>query len=113
MCQGSNKTIVPPGPVFLSQAHDQSFQLCINRRAAEGLSLLGAVELLGNQFAVPGENRVGFDNRSNLFECLFSELLADLGEGLRSPSVNRTRPVIWLRRMRFSITRYSLRSRIS
>ena len=28
---------------------------------------------------------------------------------VRSPSVNRTRPVIWWRRMRFSITRYSLR----
>ena len=29
---------------------------------------------------------------------------------LRSLSVNRTRPVIWLRRRRFSVTKYSLRS---
>jgi hypothetical protein len=30
---------------------------------------------------VPGENRIRFDNRGNLFECLLAELYTDLGEG--------------------------------
>jgi hypothetical protein len=49
--------------------------------AAEGLSLLGAIKLLGHQFAVPGENRIRFDHRGQLFECLLAKLYTDLGEG--------------------------------
>jgi hypothetical protein len=50
----------------------------MNRRASWPLSLLGAVKLLGNQFPVPGKNRVGFDNRRHLHQRLLAQLLADL-----------------------------------
>jgi hypothetical protein len=42
---------------------------------------LGAVKLLGDQLAVPAENRVGFDDLRHFLQGLLPQLLAQLGQG--------------------------------
>ena len=63
-------------------AHHQVLHFPVDRGATGRFALLGAVKLLGDQFAVPAKNRVGFDDRGHFPQGLFTELLADLGEGL-------------------------------
>jgi hypothetical protein len=48
-------------------------------RAPERLTLLGAIELLCDELAVPGKARVRFDEMCDLFQSLLSELFAHLG----------------------------------
>src|SRR5205807_2966473 len=52
------------------------------RGAPWGLALCGAVELLGHKFAVPAQNRIGFDNVGDFLQRLLAELLADLCQSL-------------------------------
>ena len=46
------------------------------------LALLRAVKLLGHEFAVPAENRVGLDDGGHFLQGLLPQLLANLGQGL-------------------------------
>jgi len=69
----------------------------------------GAVKLLGHELTMPAKYRVGLDDGGHFLQGLLPQLLAMSARALRSPSLNRTRPLIWLRRMRFSVTKYSLR----
>jgi hypothetical protein len=45
------------------------------------LPLLGAVELLGDQCAVPAEHRLGLDDLGHALEGLLAQLLANLSQG--------------------------------
>src|SRR6266851_1200090 len=51
-------------------------------RTPWGLALLGAVKLLCDQCAMPGEDGVRFDDFRHFRQRLLPQLLADLGEGL-------------------------------
>ena len=42
--------------------------------------MLGTVELFDHVLSVPGENRVGFSNTSDLPQCLSSQTLSDLSK---------------------------------
>jgi hypothetical protein len=42
--------------------------------------MLRAVKLLGDQFAMPRQDGVRCDDRGDFFQCLFTELLTDLGQ---------------------------------
>src|SRR5262249_25710969 len=64
--EGADDPIVAPGTILLSHAHDQGLQLWINGGTPWGLALCRAVKLLGHQFAVPAENRVGLDDRGHV-----------------------------------------------
>lgn len=64
----------------MSHADNQGLQLCSDLRTPKGLALLGTIELLGHQLAVPSENRVGCDDAGDLPQRLLAQLLANLGQ---------------------------------
>ena len=80
--QGADNAVIAPGTILLRQTHHQGLQLLVDRGAAGSLALLGTVKLLGDELAVPAENRVGFDDRRHFRQGLLPQLLANLGEGL-------------------------------
>lgn len=108
--QGADNAIIAPGTVLLRHAHYQVLHFLVDRGTTGRFALLGAVKLLGDQFAVPAKNRVGLDDGGHFLQGLLPNLWPMAASVMRSPSFNRTRPLSWLRRIRFSVTRYSLRS---
>src|SRR5467141_1144363 len=78
--QGTDKTVIAPGAVFLGHADDQSLELGGNFGTAWGLSLGRTVTLLGDEFPVPGEDGGGFDDGRHCLERLFAQLVADFGQ---------------------------------
>jgi hypothetical protein len=60
----------------------QCLQIRSNFGAAWGLPLCGAIKLLGDQFTVPAENGLGFDDIGDFLQSLLPQLLADLRQGL-------------------------------
>jgi hypothetical protein len=55
--QSSDDPVVAPRAILLRDAHHQGFQLLVNLRPPHRLTLLRAITLLGDQCAVPAENR--------------------------------------------------------
>ena len=69
--QGPHNAIIAPRAVLLCHTHHQGLQPVVDRGAAPSLALLGAIKLLGREFAVPAENRIGCDNLGDFFQaCL-------------------------------------------
>ena len=79
--QGADDPVIAPGAILLSHAHDQRLQLRGDPGAPRGLTLHGAVKLLGHELAVPAEHRVRLDDRGHVLQGLLTQLLADVGEG--------------------------------
>src|SRR5262247_2364120 len=79
--QGADDPVVAPGAILLGDADNQCFELLVDRGTAWSLPALGAVELLGDQCAVPAENRLGLNDLGHFLEGLLAQLLADDGEG--------------------------------
>jgi hypothetical protein len=46
------------------------------------LTLIGAIELLGDQLAMPAQNRVGLGSLRDFFSRLLAQFLTNLGQGL-------------------------------
>src|SRR5205085_10505214 len=63
---------IAPSAVLIRQAHDQRLNL-IRRPRSSGAPLLAAVVLLRDQTAVPGQQRLGRDDRAQLDQDLPSE----------------------------------------
>src|SRR6266850_2271372 len=80
--QGSHDAVIAPRAILLRHAHHQGLQLCRDLRASKRLALLGTIELLGHQLAVPREDRVGCDDAGDLRQRLLAQLLSNLGQGL-------------------------------
>ena len=80
--QSADDPVVAPGALLPRHAHHQGLDLLVDRGAAGGLVLLGSVKLLGHELVVPAENRGGLDNLSDFLQSLFTELLADVRQGL-------------------------------
>src|SRR5262249_26284955 len=70
------------GAILLGDADNQCFELPVDGGTAWRLPLLGAVKLLGHEFAMPAENCLGLNDLSHSLEGLLAQLLADHGEGL-------------------------------
>jgi hypothetical protein len=68
--------------MLLGYADNERFERLADLRTTWGLPLLGAVQLLGDQCAVPGTNRVGFDRGGDFRSRLLPQLFPDLGQGL-------------------------------
>ena len=85
MGQDTSDPIITPRAVLLGHADHQGLQLVIHFGAPGGLTLRGAIGLLGDQLAVPREDGVGCDDCGHLGQCLLSQPLPDLGEGLALP----------------------------
>ena len=63
---------IAPGAVLIRQAHDQLLNL-LRRPRSSGAPFLAAVVLLRDQTAVPGQQRLGRDDRAQLDQHLPSE----------------------------------------
>src|SRR5262249_48246784 len=76
--QSANDPVVAPGAFLLCHTHDQGLKLLVDHGAAGRFALVGTVELLSDERAVPAKNRVRFDDMSDLFQCLLAQLFAKL-----------------------------------
>jgi len=72
--------IVTPAFVLLSHADDQRFHFTTQAGTTGIRAVPRAVELAGDQPAIPGEDGFGFRNTSHFCEPLPAEPLADFGE---------------------------------
>ena len=85
--------IVTPAFVLLSHADDQCFRFRAHAGPSRIGAVLRAVELAGDQKAIPGEDGFGFRNTSHLRQPLPAEPLADFGErralGIGKPDLTR------------------------
>jgi hypothetical protein len=52
----------------------------VDAGASKRLALLGAVGLLHDERAMPGKDRIRFNETGHLLQCLLAQLLADLGQ---------------------------------
>src|SRR5881397_2070802 len=80
--QGADDPVIAPGAILLGHANDQRLQLLVDHGATRSLTLFGAVKLLRHELAVPAEDRVRLDDSGHLRQCLFAQLLTNLGQGL-------------------------------
>jgi hypothetical protein len=80
MGQGADDTVIAPRAVLLGHAYHEGLQLLVNLRAAWSLALLGAIEFLSDELAVPGKNGLGCNDRRHLLQRLLAQLLANLGQ---------------------------------
>jgi hypothetical protein len=78
--QRTHDAIIPPRAILAGHPHHQVFALLIKARTAHGLIELGTRTLLVHACAVPSQDSVGLGNRGKLFQDLFVQLLAELGE---------------------------------
>ena len=78
--QGADDPVIAPGAIFLRHTHDQGLQLRVDHGAAWGLTLRGAVKLLGHKRTVPAKNRAGLDDGGHFLGGLLTEFLANLGQ---------------------------------
>lgn len=67
---GTRNAIVTPGQVLSRHLHDKFSDFAADRRTAGILPALGAVELAGDQPAIPGQNGVGLGHAGDLLERL-------------------------------------------
>ena len=66
--QCSYNPVVAAAGVLASQANHQILDLWTGARPARRAALLGAVEFLSHQSAIPGENGIGFGEARNLLQ---------------------------------------------
>jgi hypothetical protein len=80
--QSADDAVIPPRAVLSGHPHHEVFDLLVDARAANGLVELGTITLLGHERAVPSQDSVGLGHHRYLFQRLFAQLLAKLGECL-------------------------------
>jgi hypothetical protein len=62
--------------------YHQRFHCLVDRGTAGRLPLLGTIDLLRHEFAVPGQDGVGLDDGGHVFEGFLPQLLADRSQRL-------------------------------
>ena len=72
--------------------------------------MAGSIELAGHQFGMPTKDCIRFDDRRNGLQRLSSELLTDCGKLSPFFVLESKLTFFFDRSIRFSVTRYSLRS---
>ena len=70
--QCSYHPVITPAGVLASQANHQILDLWTGARPARRAALLGAVEFLSHQSAIPGENGIGFGEARDLLQSFAS-----------------------------------------
>jgi hypothetical protein len=70
--QRSHNPVIPPAGVLASQANHQILDLCTGARPARRAALLGAIEFLSHQLAIPGKNGIGSGEARNLLQSFAS-----------------------------------------
>src|SRR4051812_28418524 len=79
--ESAGNAIVAPTSVLLGHAEDQRFDFRADARTTQVGAMLRAVELAGDQTAIPGEDGLRFRNTGHLREILSPQPLANSGEG--------------------------------
>jgi hypothetical protein len=98
--QRTADSILAPAGILSRHSRHQSFQFRGNRWATRILPVFGAVELLGDQFPIPTQDRIRFGDAGDLPEQFASQSLPDFGEGyerapLHNASTRRSGPNVW------------------
>ena len=78
--ESAGNAIVTPAFVLLGHAEDQRFEFRADAGTSRVGAMLRAVELAGDQTAIPGEDGFRFRNTGHLRQTLPPEPLADFGE---------------------------------
>jgi hypothetical protein len=79
--QSAGEAVVAPARIIPGEAQDELFELGIEERAASSRAApFTAIELGGDEAAVPGEDGLGLDDGGDVREGLLTELVAELGE---------------------------------
>ena len=78
--EGAGDSIVAPTAVLLGHAYDQRLDLRADSRPSRIGAMLGSIELVGYQAAVPGENGFGFGDTGDLGKELTPKAFADLSQ---------------------------------
>jgi len=78
--EGAGEPIVPPTAVLLSHSDDQRLDLGADSRPSRIRAMLGAVELAGDQTAIPAENRFGFRDTGHLGKKLPPKAFANVSQ---------------------------------
>src|SRR5206468_6876719 len=68
--EGADNPIIAPGVILPRHADYQRFEFWVDCGTSGCLTPLRTVKLLRNKFAVPGENRVGFDDIGHCLQAL-------------------------------------------
>ncbi len=78
--QGAGNAIVSPVLIFARHPENKCLEFWSDPGTARITAVLGAVELGGNESAVPGEDGVGLSDASNFREKFAAEAPADFGK---------------------------------
>src|SRR5262245_18213482 len=78
MRERSSDAIIGPRAILLGHAHYQRLQFLADLWSPKSLALLGTVKLLSNSGAVPGQDRIGWDEVRNLFQYALAHPLPNL-----------------------------------
>src|SRR5262245_56267826 len=57
--QSTGNTVIAPTAILLGEAYDQGFQRLVDWGTPQWLTIERTIELLGNELAMPSQNRVG------------------------------------------------------
>jgi len=77
--QSALNAIIAPGTIFTGHPEHKFFNLGIDSGPSRIGAMRGAVELLGDQLAMPGQDRIRFNDRGDFLERLSAELFTNLG----------------------------------
>lgn len=80
--QGTGQAVIAPAAIRLGHLYDQVFHVLLDAGTPPRLTLIGAIELLCDQLAMPAQNRVGLGSLRDFFSRLLAQFLANLGQGL-------------------------------
>src|SRR5215471_5095743 len=83
--QRSHNPVVTPAGVLASQANHQILDLSTDARPAGRAALSAAVEFLGYQLAIPGENGIGFGDARDGLQSFATQRLPISASVTRSP----------------------------
>ena len=86
--ESASEAIVTPAFVLLGHAEDQRFEFKADARTSRVGAMLRAVELAGDQTAIPGVDGFRFRNTGHLRPTLAPQSRANFGEG-RALSVRK------------------------
>jgi hypothetical protein len=78
--QSAYNPVVAPTGILFGHLHDQRLQFRFDSRPARVPAVLGAIELLGNELPVPGQNGVGFGHAGDFGQEFAAESLADFSQ---------------------------------
>ena len=79
--QGSHDAVVAPARVLLRHAHDQTLNVRTHAWGPGTASRLGAVELVGDEPAIPRQNGFGLRHHRHFPQSLSPESVGNLGQG--------------------------------